>query len=139
MEKNIRWLQRFSNYKKALAQLDEALEITQQRTLSKLEEQGLIQGFEYTYELAWNTLKDFLQDQGNQNVYGSRDAIREAFKVGLIVDGEGWMAMFQDRNKTAHTYNKQTADEIASAICNTYHGLFKALAIRFEELQTKRL
>src|ERR1700733_12469112 len=88
---NVRWKQRFSNYKKALAQLKEGVELTEQRSLSRLEEQGLIQGFEYTYELAWNTLKDFLQDQGNQLIYGARDAIQEAFKVGLILDGDKWM------------------------------------------------
>ncbi len=125
--KNIRWVQRFSNYKKTLLQLEEAVALGRKRTLSRLEEQGLIQGFEYTYELGWNTLKDFLQNQGNQAIYGSRDAIQEAFKVGLITDGEAWMEMFKDRNKTTHTYNQQTANEIASAINNTYYDLFKKL------------
>lgn len=126
-KKNTRWIQRFSNYKKALLELREAIELGRKRPLSKLEEQGLIQGFEYTYELAWNTLKDFLQNRGNSNVYGSRDAIQEAFKLGLIADGESWMEMYKDRNRTSHTYNKQTADEIANAINKTYYELFKKL------------
>jgi nucleotidyltransferase substrate binding protein (TIGR01987 family) len=130
--KNIRWVQRFANYKKALLQLEEAVSLARTRPLSRLEAQGLIQGFEYTYELGWNTLKDFLQNQGNQNVYGSRDAIQEAFKVGLISDGEAWMEMFKDRNKTTHTYNQQTADEITNAINKTYYGLFKKLEHIFD-------
>jgi len=132
--KNIRWKQRFSNYKKALVQLKEAVDLANKRPLSRLEEQGLIQGFEYTYELAWNTLKDFLQDQGNQNIYGSRDAIQEAFRLGLIQDGDKWMEMFKDRNKTSHTYNDQTAKEIANAVINTYFSLFSALEYKFNSL-----
>lgn len=74
--------------KKALLQLQSAVELSAQRALSNLEKQGAIQAFEFTHELAWNVLKDFLQDQGNQNVKGSKDATREAFKVALIADGE---------------------------------------------------
>lgn len=132
---NIRWKQRFSNYRKALAQLKEAIDLANQRPLTKLEEQGLIQGFEYTYELAWNTLKDFLLDQGNQEVFGSRDAIQQAFKMGLIQDGETWMEMFKDRNKTSHTYNSETAAEISSAIQHDYYALFNALEAKLMSIK----
>lgn len=131
---NIRWKQRFSNFRKAFAELKEGVFLAKERSLSKLEEQGLIQGFEYTYELAWNTLKDFLQDQGSQNIFGSRDAIQEAFKVGLIKDGDKWMEMFKDRNKTSHTYNSQTAKEISAAILTTYYDLFDELEIKLNGL-----
>lgn len=131
---NIRWNQRFSNFRKALAELKEGVFLARERSLSKLEEQGLIQGFEYTYELAWNTLKDFLQDQGSQNIFGSRDAIQEAFKVGLIKDGDKWMEMFKDRNKTSHSYNSQTAKEISAAILTTYYDLFDELEIKLNGL-----
>lgn len=130
---NIRWKQRFSNFKKALIQLKEGIELANQRNLSRLEEQGLIQCFEYTYELAWNVLKDFLQNQGTQ-VFGPRDAIQEGFKANLIQEGEKWMEMFKDRNKTSHTYNSQTAKEIASAIQNCYFELFNALKNKFNSL-----
>lgn len=123
----VRWTQRFSNYKKALLRLEQAIFLSRQRPLSELEEQGLIQGFEHSYELGWNTLKDFLQNQGTQNIYGSRDAIQEAFKLGLIADGKAWMEMFKDRNRTAHAYDQQTADAIAKAIDKTYYELFKHL------------
>jgi nucleotidyltransferase substrate binding protein (TIGR01987 family) len=72
---DIRWKQRFSNYTNALEQLQEAVDLSCERELSMLEKQGLIQAFEYTHELAWNVMKDFLEYQGNQNVKGSRDAI----------------------------------------------------------------
>src|SRR5882757_11316546 len=87
---DILWQQRLANYKKAVRQLQSAIVLSEQRELSQLEKQGLIQAFEFTHELAWNLLKDYLQDQGNQNIKGSKDAVREAFKVDLITDGEQW-------------------------------------------------
>lgn len=130
---DIRWQQRFNSYKKALAQLKEAVVLSQQRPLSRLEKQGVIQTFEFTHELAWNVLKDFLQDQGNQAIKGSNDATREAFKVGLLVDGEHWMAMIQSRNASAHTYDEQTAEQLVTAIINDYFSLFEDLQIEMEK------
>jgi nucleotidyltransferase substrate binding protein (TIGR01987 family) len=127
------WQQRFANYKKALAQLKEAVVLSQQRALSKLEKQGVIQAFEFTHELAWNVLKDFLQDQGNQDIKGSKDATREAFKVGLIADGERWMAMIQSRNASSHTYDEQTAERLVTAIINAYFPLFEVLQTDMEK------
>ncbi len=95
----IRWIQRFNHFSKAFAQLKEAVELSKQRELSKLEEQGLIQAFEYTHELAWKVLRDFLEERGVQKIYGSKDATREAFKAGLIENGEVWMKMIESRNK----------------------------------------
>lgn len=130
---DIRWIQRFNHFLKALSQLKEAVELAQQRPLSKLEEQGLIQAFEFTHELAWNTLKDFLESRGVQNLYGSKDATREAFKTGLIKNGEAWMDMIHSRNLTSHTYDEVTAAQIVSAIRNTYFAEFEALRIKLEE------
>lgn len=131
-DKDIRWQQRFSNYKKALAQLQKFID---KGDLSDLEKQGLIKAFEYTYELAWNTLKDFLVYSGQSDIYGSRDAIRKAFTAGLITDGEGWMDMLQSRNKTSHTYNEETADEITAAVLARYHPLFKKLAKKMSAIR----
>lgn len=125
--KDVRWLQRLSNFSKALAQLDEAMELMQLRQLSRLEKQGVIQAFEYSYELAWNTLKDFLLWQGIEGIIGSRDTIREAFSQGLIEEGQGWMNMLADRNRTSHTYNEETAEAILSNISQQHHILLKAL------------
>lgn len=127
----IRWPQRLANYKKALAQLAKFIE---KGELNELEEQGLIKAFENTYELAWNVIKDFLASRGNSAIYGSRDAIREAFSTGLIDDGEGWMDMYADRNKTSHTYNEDTADEIMRNVFARYFSLFLALREKMESL-----
>ena len=132
LNEDIRWTQRFSNYQKALGQLSK---FVSKGELSDLEEQGLIKAFEYTYELAWNTLKDYLEYQGILNMAGSRDVIREAFKVDLIADGEKWMEMLQSRNLTSHSYNEDTADEIASSIIGSYYSLFVALEVKMEHLQ----
>ena len=133
--RDIRWVQRFNHFIKALSQLQEAVALAQQRPLSKLEEQGLIQAFEFTHELAWNTLKDFLEDRGVQNLYGSKDTTREAFRTGLITNGEAWMQMINSRNLTSHTYDEATAAQIVSAIRNTYFAEFEALRMRLEELR----
>jgi len=130
---DIRWQQRFSNYKKALLQLQNAVELSGQRALSNLEKQGVIQAFEFTHELAWNVLKDYLEDQGNQNVKGSKDATREAFKVALIADGEQWMAMILSRNISSHTYDERTADQLVSVIIKQYFPLFVALQTEMEK------
>lgn len=121
---DIRWQQRFANYQKALRQLEEFLEKPE---LNKLEEQGLVKAFEYTYELGWNTLRDFLLYQGEQNLVGSRDTIRRAFSIGLLDDGHGWMDMLESRNRTSHTYNEETAHAIAESIRTRYARLFENL------------
>jgi len=130
---DIRWQQRFANYKKALAQLKNAVELSKQRALSQLEKQGVIQAFEFTHELAWNVLKDYLQDQGNQNIKGSKDATREAFKVEMIADGEQWMAMIQSRNVSSHTYNEQIAEQLVAVIIKDYFPLFEVLQTEMDK------
>ncbi|MEY4806425.1 MAG: hypothetical protein RLZZ206_814 [Cyanobacteriota bacterium] len=83
------WRQRFDNFQRALLVLERGVELARQRPLSELEQQGLIQGFEFSHELAWNLLKNYLQHQGIAGIIGSRDATRLAFQNDLISDGEG--------------------------------------------------
>ena len=132
---DIRWLQRFANFKKAAYRLEMAVDITRQRTLSWLEAQGLIQAFEFTHELAWKVMKDFFTYQGTPNITGSRDATREAFKMELIYDGEYWMKMIEDRNQTTHTYDEAVAQEIVDRINNHYYKLFKFFEEKMESLK----
>jgi nucleotidyltransferase substrate binding protein (TIGR01987 family) len=127
--KDIRWEQRFTNYQKALSQLQRFID---KGELSVLEKQGLVKAFEYTFELAWNTLKDFLEYKGQTDIYGARDAITKAFALGLIRDGEGWMDMLKSRNQTSHTYNEETAKEICSMVVEAYHPLFNELETKLE-------
>ncbi len=127
MTDDIRWKQRFDSYVKALSRLDSAVTLSQMRTLSELEQQGLVQAFEFTHELAWKLLKDFLEDRGNTGIFGSKDAVREAFAAGIIANGEIWMDMIVKRNLSSHTYNQSTADDITDSILNRYIGEFHAL------------
>ena len=129
MNEDCRWLQRFNNYKNALGQLENAVVLSRQRALSELEEQGLIQAFEFTHELAWNVMKDYLVFQGHTLITGSRDAIRLAFQVGLITDGENWMDTIAGRNKSSHTYDAATARSLVQKITTCYFDLFR----QFEE------
>jgi len=124
MNEEIRWRQRFANYQKALQQLTKFID---KGELNELEEQGLIQAFEYTHELAWNVLRDYLIEKGHQSIHGSRDATREAFKLDLIQDGDTWMDMIRDRNRTSHTYNKDTAESITCNIKERFFALFVKL------------
>ena len=135
--KDIRWKQRFENYKKALLQLQNAVTLEQERPFSELEEQGLIQAFEFTHELAWNVMKDYLFYQGNNVITGSRDATREAFQVGLIEDGDSWMEMIKSRNKTSHTYNNEIATEIVNKILSVYFPLFMEFQTKIKQLSDK--
>ena len=121
---DIRWQQRFSNYCKALERLEDFLEPP---ALNEREQQGLIKAFEYTYELAWNTLRDLLRSQGDASLLGARDTMREAFRLDLIEQGDQWMLMIQDRNLTSHTYNRSTADAIAAQIVASYLPCFQQL------------
>jgi nucleotidyltransferase substrate binding protein (TIGR01987 family) len=144
-EKDIRWEQRFSNFNKALKKLSEAVGYVKndlvenniakenaESLLTEIIKEGLIQRFEYTHELAWNVMKDFLIEAGDLKIYGSKDATREAFKVELIENGEVWMEMIKSRNMTSHTYNEEIADEICEKIISDYHSAFIAFQHEME-------
>ena len=102
---DIRWIQRLENFQRALSTLQRAIGLAQSRPLSELEEQGLIQAFEFTHELSWLLIRDFLVDQGVAGISGSRDAVREAVSRQLLPQGQEsvWMAMIRSRNLTSHT------------------------------------
>lgn len=134
MIQDIRWRQRLQNFDRALKELAEAVSLAEQRPLSKLEQQGLIQGFEYNYELSWNCIKDFYQAQGETDLQGSRDAFRLAFKRGLIEEGALWMGMITSRALTTHTYNQATAEQIAEQILHQYYPAFVELNQRLHAI-----
>ncbi len=131
MTHDIRWKQRFDNFQHTLRQLTLAIQLRQERPLSDLEQQGLIQGFEFTHELAWKVLKDYLEMEGIQGLVGSRSTVREAFKCGLIRDGEAWMDMIEKRNLSSYTYNLTVAKIAVTAIVNRYYQAFMELQQRF--------
>ena len=131
MQNDIRWKQRFYNYQKALVQLTKFIK---KGELSELEEQGIIKAFEYTYELAWNVIKDYYEEQGEVSIQGSRDALRLAFQRGLITDGDNWMKMIKSRIASVHTYNLEVAQQINQDIHDIYFQLFIELKEKMESL-----
>lgn len=144
IKQDIRWIQRFSNYNKALQQLQKNVEyiknniITTEKentdeVLHNIIKQGLIQSFKYTHELAWKVMKDYAFYQGNSSIGGSRDATREALKLNIIKKGEIWMEMIKSRNKTSHTYNEKVANEIYHNIMEDYLDVFLAFQLKMEE------
>lgn len=137
-QQDIRWKQRFQNFSKALMQLTDAINLQQQRPLSKLEKQGFIKAFEFTHELAWKVMKDYFYYQGNTSITGSRDASREAFQNNIITDGDNWMTMIQSRNKAVHSYDETTVNEIIEITISTYHPLFLAFERQFQSFINDR-
>lgn len=135
---DIRWKQRFNNYIKALQNLRSAVELLESRELSELERQGVIQSFEFTHELAWNVLKDYLTDQGITEIVGSKDASRSAFKNGLITHGEHWMGMIKARNLTSHTYDPATAQKIVQDVQQKFYPAFEGMAKKFTLLYDRQ-
>ena len=131
---DIRWKQRFNSFKKAFDQLERGVILSKERTLNELEEQGMIQAFEYTHELAWKTLKDFLEEKGNNELFGSKDTTRLAFKLEIIDNGEIWMDMINSRNLTSLTYNENTAQEVIVDIKDRYFAEFQKFRIKIEEI-----
>jgi len=133
---DIRWEQRFHNFKKVFAQLSR---FVQQTGLNEMEEQGLIQSFEYTFELAWKTLQDLLEEKaGYSEIKGPRPVLMKAFQDGLITEGEVWMEMLKDRNRTVHTYNEEIAREIINAITQDYFRLLAELEQRLMKIAEER-
>lgn len=128
--KDIRWIQRFTNFDKAFRQLER---FVSKEDLNEMEEQGLIKAFEYTYELCWKTLQDLLKDKGYINITGPRPVIEQSFQDGYLANGKAWMSMYKSRNLTSHTYDEETAKEIIREIRSTYYHLFNDFRNRLEK------
>lgn len=132
---DIRWKQRFSNFEKALQHLENALQIKNPDMVQKA---GIIQFFEMSYELAWNTIKDYMEAQGFTEVNSPRTAIKKAFETGLIVNGHSWMDLLIDRNLTAHTYSEEKAAEVEQLIHQKYFPLLKELFESFKAIRHEK-
>jgi nucleotidyltransferase substrate binding protein (TIGR01987 family) len=115
---DIRWKQRFKNFKKAHQQFSDAVLVVDK--LSVLEKEGMVQRFEYTFELAWKTLKDFLEAK-NVDVKYPREVIKKAFEYEIIEDGETWLEMLEQRNFMAHTYSDEIFTKAVQMICGKYY------------------
>lgn len=131
---DLRWHQRLNSYSKALRQLSKFVE---KGELNELEKQGLIHAFEYTFELAWNAVKEYFEAQGETAFHGSRDAFRLGFNRGLLADGDVWMDMIKSRTLTSHTYNEDTAEKIATDILSRYYKEVWGLETTLAEMKDK--
>jgi nucleotidyltransferase substrate binding protein (TIGR01987 family) len=130
--KDVRWVQRFNNFIKTLEALQRAIEEYKNDEEDDLIRVGMIKFFEMTYELAWNTMKDYYEDQGETGIQGSKDAIKLSFGRGLITNEEDWFEMVNSRRLSVHTYDEKTADEVANDITQTYLQLFLQLQNRLQ-------
>lgn len=126
MDVDVRWKQRFQNFDKAFKRLTDAIQIIRNDPDNVLMQAGLIQTYEFTFELAWKTLKDYLEMEGF-TVPSPRATLRQAFQCGYIQQGDVWLKALNDRNLTAHTYDDEVAKEVIADIQQTYYFLLKDL------------
>lgn len=124
MDKDIRWQQRFENLSKALDRLGEALDGTKQEPENHLYQIALIGAFQFTFELSWKTMKDYLIYNGVE-VSLPREVIKQAFHHQLIQDGQVWIDMLEDRNLMAHVYQEQAAKDAGKSIRERYAPAIK--------------
>lgn len=127
---DIRWKQRFINFNKAFLQLEEFMQI---ENINKFELQGLIQCFEYNFELAWKVMKDYLENEG-YTLATPRETIKTAFSITLIQDGKLWLEALEKRNLMSHTYEESIALEVGASIKTTYYPMIKTLHSKLKEL-----
>jgi nucleotidyltransferase substrate binding protein (TIGR01987 family) len=128
---DVRWKQRLQNFSRALAQLTE---FVQKQELSNMERQGLIQCFEYTFELGWKTLKDYLE-QGGYTLGTPRSVIQQAFQLGLISSGHQWIDALEKRNYLAHSYNEEYAALAENLIRKEYFQMLVQALDALEDLR----
>ncbi|MEO6328822.1 MAG: nucleotidyltransferase substrate binding protein [Ginsengibacter sp.] len=117
MEISSKWKERFENYSKALMQLETALQL---KNFSVLEKDGVIKRFEFTVELAWKTIQDILNERGYPEIKGPKPVIKQAFRDGIITNGQAWIDMLDDRNKSSHLYDETLALAIFDKIQQEY-------------------
>ena len=127
-------LQKIENYQNALAQLVEAVARYQKAPEDSLYRDGLIQRFEFTVELAWKSIKEYLEDQGMVlSIASPRGILKEAYAAGVLGDGELWNSILTARNLTSHVYDEATAIGIAQQICTEFLPPLQALAALYAE------
>lgn len=130
-----RWEERISDLNNAINRLEEAIEDSKKIELSTLKD-GVIQRFEFTVELSWKALKNYLNSEGIDTAITPKSSVREAFKIEIIENVNTWIEMLDDRNLTSHIYNQLIADEIYERIVNQY---YKELKNNFEFLKNKEV
>ena len=129
---DIRWKQRFQNYEKAFKRLSRAIEVVKSAPDDDLLQSGLVQTYEYTFELAWKTLMDYLTLEGFE-VRSPRETIRQGFQSGYIMNGEDWLQALADRNLTTHIYDNEIIIRVLNGIFERYFFLLQDFYVSFKE------
>lgn len=136
-KQEIRWVQRLDSYRKALQRMNDVAEKVSAAMVANEDAEvyadALIHRYEFTQELAWKLMKDYLEYSGLQGIIGSRDAIRHALQSGLL-DDDRWMDTIADRNITSHNYNQSVANDVSMRILGVYRPLFN----KFLQLMTEK-
>ena len=130
MSEDIRFIQRFSNFKKAVNQLEAFIG---KENINKFEVVGLLHCFEYTFELAWKTMKDYLENEGFE-VNSPREAIQTAFQIELITDGHVWIDVLNKRDLIANTYDQNKVSEAEELIIYKYYPAIKEFLGKLENM-----
>lgn len=132
MNNDIRWKQQFQNFENAYNTLNRVLVRYEDESEDEMIQMALVQAFEFTYELFWNTMKDYLENEGYEEVKNAKQTIRTAFQAELIYDAEKWMDVIQKRNLAGHTYNQTILEETVLYIMEEFFPLVRRL---YEDLK----
>ena len=132
--KRPKWYERLNTFKKAIARMAEVVELSRQRPLNQFECDSLIKRFEFSYEMAWKLMMSYEKENGVTELVGSKDVVRRAFSMSLIDNGEVWMEMIDDRNKTTHLYDEEMATDVIDEIIHTYYPVLLELQKKMEDI-----
>jgi nucleotidyltransferase substrate binding protein (TIGR01987 family) len=135
MNNDIRWKQRFENFENAYKTFNRMIDRHSKTPDDEAVKMALVQAFEFTYELSWNTMKDYLENEGFDEIKTGKQAIRTAFQAELITNAEEWMDVVEKRNLASHSYNIEILDETIDFILERFYPVVRKL---YEDLK-KRL
>ena len=137
-EKTPKWYERLDIYKNAIDRLTEVVALNKQRSLNQFERDSLIKRFEFSYEMAWKLMMSYEKENGIFEILGSKDVIRQAFKLSLVNNGEAWLEMVETRNRTSHLYDEEMATDVMDEIIYTYYPLLTELRETMVQMMNKQ-
>lgn len=137
-EKTPKWYERLDIYKNAIDRLTEVVALNKQRSLNQFERDSLIKRFEFSYEMAWKLMMSYEKENGIFEILGSKDVIRQAFKLSLVNNGEAWLEMVETRNRTSHLYDEEMATDVMDEIIYTYYPLLMELRETMVQMMNKQ-
>lgn len=129
-----KWLNRLDTFKNAIRRLAEVIDLSNERKLNQFEYDSLIKRFEFSFEMAWKLMMSYERDNGVDELRGSKDVVRQAYRMSIITNGEAWLEMIDDRNKTSHLYDEDMASDVIDEIIHTYYPLFIELQNKMDEI-----